>query len=98
MVPGVGRGHNRENHIRLCLYWGKNLLQKQQANCNQTLYKHILHDELMGIQVNSNVCLFVVYSHLSNFSAILRLILLRWEKAILNSYTEKNSICNQAEI
>jgi hypothetical protein len=42
MVPGVGRGHNRENHIYICLYRKKNLLLNQQANFNQTWYKSSL--------------------------------------------------------
>jgi hypothetical protein len=42
--PGVGRGHNRENHIYMCLYWKKNLLlQNQLANFNQTWYKSFLN-------------------------------------------------------
>jgi hypothetical protein len=40
--PGVGRGHNRENHIYMCLYWKKYLLQNQQGNFNQTWYKSSL--------------------------------------------------------
>jgi hypothetical protein len=44
--PGTRRSHNRENHIYICLYWKKNIFrQNQQANCNQTWYKHILHGE-----------------------------------------------------
>jgi hypothetical protein len=39
--PGVGRGHNRENYIYICLYW-KNLLLNQQANFNQTWHKSSL--------------------------------------------------------
>jgi hypothetical protein len=39
---GVGRGHNRENHIYIGLYRTKNLLQNQQANFNQTWYKSFL--------------------------------------------------------
>ena len=40
--PGVGRGHNRENYIYICLYWTNLLLQNQQANFNQTWHKSSL--------------------------------------------------------
>jgi hypothetical protein len=36
MVPG--RGHNKENHIYLCLYKRNLPLQNQLANFNQTWY------------------------------------------------------------
>jgi hypothetical protein len=44
MVPGARgneKGHNRENHIYMCLYWKKNLLQSQLVNfrCKSSLGK-----------------------------------------------------------
>jgi hypothetical protein len=44
-------------------------------------------------------CLFVVFSHLSNFSAILRLTLLKLgKKHAIEILIYRNSICNQVEI
>jgi hypothetical protein len=49
MVPGVGRGHNREMFILK-----KTLLQNQQANAAIKLCTEIFC--MMGIQVYSNKC------------------------------------------
>jgi hypothetical protein len=48
MVQGVRWGRNRENHIYMCLYWKKNLLQIQQPisiklNTNHAWVKGILN-------------------------------------------------------